>query len=77
MTVDLFTSSLVTMYGHSIEAALYCIYMLSYTLALITWITYFAKADIPSRTPTLEQMRRLQKALDYSAKKVESFPGTN
>jgi hypothetical protein len=76
MSVDLSTSSLLSLYGHTIEAALYSVSLMSYSLALITWITYFARPDIPSRTPTLEQLRRLQKALDYSAKKVESFRET-
>jgi hypothetical protein len=77
MSVDLFTASLTTIYGFKTGMLIGNISMLSYTMALITWITYFAKADVPSRTPTLEQMRRLQKALDYSAKKVESFRGTS
>jgi ABC-type transport system involved in multi-copper enzyme maturation permease subunit len=77
MSVDLFTSSLSATYGVAVFRALRDVSMLAYTLALITWVTYFVKPDISSRPPTLEQLRRLQKALDYSAKKVESFRGTN
>jgi len=77
MSVDLFTSSLGATYGVGVFGALRVVSMLAYTLALVTWVTYFAKPDATSRPPTLEQLRRLQKALDYSAKKVESFRGTN
>jgi hypothetical protein len=70
--VDLFTSSLTATYGLGVGVAIRHVSMLSYMLALITWITYFAKSDAPSRAPTIDQLRRLQKALDYSAKKVES-----
>jgi hypothetical protein len=77
MAVDLFTSSLSATYGIAVFSALRNVSMLAYSLALITWVTYFAKPDVSSRPPTLEQMRRLQKALDYSAKKVESFRGTD
>jgi hypothetical protein len=76
MAVDLFTSSLSAMYGLQVHDALRIVSMLGYTLGLVTWVTYFTQADSPSRTPTLEQMRRLQKALDYSEKKMESFRGT-
>jgi uncharacterized membrane protein YciS (DUF1049 family) len=76
MAVDLFTDSLVVMYGYSLASVLSVVLILGYTLALITWTTYFARADIPSRTPTLEQLRRLQKALDYTANKAESFRET-
>jgi hypothetical protein len=40
---------------------------------LITWLIYFAKADVIMRPPTLEELQRLQKALDYPVKKAESF----
>ena len=76
MSVDLFTASLSTAYGIAVFNALRNVSMLGYTLGLITWITYFALPDTPSHTPTLEQMRRLQKALDYTERKVESFRGT-
>ena len=72
MSVDLFTSSLAAMYGMELGLVIRALSMLSYTLALITWLIYFAKPDVPSRPPTVEQLRRLQKALDYSTKKVES-----
>lgn len=73
MAVDIFIASLGTTYGHAILFALNAIGMLGYSLALITWIIYFAMPDVPSRTPTLEQLKRLQKALDYTAEKAESY----
>jgi ABC-type transport system involved in multi-copper enzyme maturation permease subunit len=73
MSVDLFTSGLGATYGIGVLSALRDVSMLGYTLALVTWIIFFARPDIPSRTPTLEQLQRLQKALDYPAKKVDSF----
>jgi hypothetical protein len=76
MSVDLFTSSLVATYGVDMYKSLNVVTMLGYTLALTTWLVHFAKPDQPSRTPTLEQLQRLQKALDYPAKKVESFRQT-
>ena len=72
MAVDLFTSSLTATYGLAVGLAIRHVSMLGYSLALVTWITYFAKPDVPSRAPTVDQLRRLQKALDYSKKKVES-----
>jgi len=59
-----------------VTSALRSVAMLGYTLGLITWVTYFTLPDSPSRTPTIEQMRRLQKALDYSERKMESFRST-
>ncbi len=73
MSVDLFTSSLAALYGFGVGLAISKVAMLGYTLALITWLIYFFRPDIPFRTPTLEQLQRLQKALDYPAKKAESF----
>ena len=73
MSVDLVASNLQSVYGITIVKILGDVSMLGYTLALITWITYFSKSDNPSRPPTLDQMRRLKGALDYPAKKVESF----
>lgn len=76
MSVDLITSGLGTIYGYETLRALNIVAILAYSLALITWLIYFAKPDVPSRTPTLEQMKRLQKALDYTEEKVESFRET-
>jgi hypothetical protein len=76
MSVDIFTSSLSAGYGPVVTSALRSVAMLGYTLGLITWVTYFTLPDSPSRTPTIEQMRRLQKALDYSERKMESFRST-
>jgi hypothetical protein len=73
MSVDLFISSLVATYGVALYDSLNTIAMLSYSLALITWLVHFAKPDIVGNTPTLEQLRRLQKALDYPIEKVESL----
>jgi len=73
MSVGLFTDSLAAGYGLAIHDALREISILSYTLALVTWLIYFFRPDIPSRIPTFEQLQRLQKALDYPAEKVESF----
>lgn len=75
MSVDLFTSSLMAAYGALAIKSLDSVAMLAYTLGLITWLTYFAKSDVASNTPTLEEMRRLQMALDYSSKEVESCHG--
>jgi hypothetical protein len=73
MSVDIFKTSLSATYGVGIAAALNAVSMLGYMLALITWIIYFAAPDVPSRIPTLEQLKRLQKALDYTAVKAESY----
>ena len=73
MSVDLFTSSLGAMYGFATYVALNRVAMMSYSLALITWLIYFAKPDVRSHTATLEQLKRLQKALDYTEEKAESF----
>jgi len=75
MSVDLFTSSLMASYGTLAVRSLDSLSMFAYTLALITWVTYFAKPDVALHTPTLEEMMRLQTALDYSSKKVESCDG--
>ncbi len=75
MSVDLFASSLMASYGAMAVKSLNSVSMFAYTLALITWVNYFAKADVALRTPTLEEMRRLQTALDYPSKKVESCHG--
>ncbi len=72
MSVDIFTSSLSATYGYAISVALNAVIMLGYSLALITWIIYFAIPDTPSLVPTLEQLKRLQKALDYTAERAES-----
>lgn len=74
-SVDLFISSLAARYGSSTDKALGVIAMLSFTLALITWLIYFSLPDVQSKKPTLEQMRRLQKALDYTSSKVDSYRG--
>jgi ABC-type transport system involved in multi-copper enzyme maturation permease subunit len=73
ISVDIFIASLSATYGFAIAEALNAVSMLGYSLALITWIIYFAKPDIPFSPPTLEQLQRLRKALDYPAKKVEYF----
>ncbi len=73
MSVDIFTSSLSATYGYAISVALNAIIMLGYSLALTTWIIYFARPETPSRIPTLEQLKRLQKALDYTTEKAESY----
>jgi hypothetical protein len=75
MSVDLFISSVAAVYGMAIAVALRAPSMLAFSLALITWLVYFFRPDIPSRPPTLEQLKRLQKALDYPAQKAESFEG--
>jgi hypothetical protein len=74
-SVDIFISSLLAGYGLSWDQPIRAISMLSFTLALITWLTYFSLPDVQSKKPTLEQMRRLQKALDYTGAKVDSFHG--
>ena len=74
-SVDIFVSSLSAGYGVDIARSLNLISMLGFTLALITWLTYFSLPDVQSKKPTLEQMRRLQKALDYTGAKVDSFHG--
>ena len=73
MSVDLFVASLTPMYGHAVAVAVSNVSMLGYSLALITWLIYFFRPDIPFCTPTLEQLQRLQKALDYPVRKVESL----
>lgn len=75
-SVDLFAASLMAAYGTLAASALGTVSMLGYSLALITWITYFAVPDVKVDTPTLEQVRRLQRALDYAPEKVESCHGT-
>jgi hypothetical protein len=76
ISVDLFTSSLIASYGESAAIALRNIAMLSYTLGLITWLTYFTFPDVTFNIPTLEQMRRLQMSLDSAALEVESSRST-
>jgi len=76
MSVDLFISSLVAMYGFRAGLAMNNVSMLGYTLALFTWLIYFFRTDVPFRTPTLDELKRLQKALDYSERKAESFRDT-
>jgi hypothetical protein len=71
MSVDLFTSSLSAGYGEAAIAALVNVSMLSYTLGLVTWLIYFAIPDVDCNNPTLEQMRRMQRALDSAGRKVE------
>jgi len=70
MSVDIFTASAIAGHGPMAAIALRKVGMLSYTLGLITWINYFAIPDLASKSPSLEQMRRLQKALDSVEKKV-------
>lgn len=75
MSVDLFTSSLMTAYGIMTVKSLSTVSMMSYGLALITWLTYFMKPDVALNTPTLEEMKRLRMALDCSSNEVESCSG--
>ena len=77
MSVDIFIASFSATYGYAISVALNAVIMLGYSLALITWVVYFAKPDVTLRTPTLEQLQRLQKALDYPVKKAESLRECN
>lgn len=72
-SVDIFAYTMIATYGYGIVAVINVVSMLAFTLTLITWIIYFARPDIPSRTPTLDQLKRLQKALDYTAGKAESY----
>jgi len=73
MSVDLFLSSLFASYGIALADASWNLSMLAYSLALVTWTIYFYGPDIHSRIPTLEQLHRLQDALDYPEKKAESL----
>jgi len=73
MSVNIFIASISATYGIAIAAALNAVSMLGYTLALITWIIYFAVSDAPSRTATLEQLKRLKEALAYTAQNAESY----
>jgi hypothetical protein len=73
MSVDLVASSLQSVYAYAVCEVLGVVSMLAYTLALITWIAYFSKPDNPSHALTLDEMRRLQGALDYPSEKAESF----
>ena len=73
MAVDLFTASLGAIYGFGAYTSLNLVVMLGYTLALVTWIIYFAKPDKSSRTPTLEELKRLRRAVDYTSERAESF----
>ncbi len=77
MSVDLFTSSLASLYGFEMGIAMCSVAMLGYTLALVTWIVYFARPDTPFRSLTLEELQSIRKALDYPAKKAESFRECN
>jgi hypothetical protein len=76
MSVDLFVSSVSLMYGYAMGVTLTKISMLSYSLALITWLIYFSKPDVPSPTLTLEQVKRLQNALNSKTSESESTPAT-
>jgi hypothetical protein len=71
MSVDLFTSSLTAGYGEAAVRALVNVSLLSYTLGLITWLIYFFIPDVNGNNPTLEQMQRMQRALDSAGRKVE------
>lgn len=75
ISVDIIKASLGAAYGFAMFHALNAFAMIGYSVALTIWIIYFARPDAPSRTPTLEQLKRLQKALDYSVEKSEPFPG--
>jgi len=76
MSVDLFSSCLSAQYGSSVMNALDIVSMLGYSLALVTWLVYFTKPDVPPRAPSMEQLQRFQEALDYPTRKVESFRKT-
>jgi hypothetical protein len=71
MSVDLFTSSFTAGYGEAAVRALVTVALLSYTLALVTWLIYFAIPDVNCNNPTFEQMQRMQRALDSAGRKVE------
>lgn len=73
LAVDLFISSLSAMYGTATLHRIGWASMLGYSLALITWLRYMFTADAASQTATLDELERLQKALDYPAAKAESF----
>jgi hypothetical protein len=76
MSVDLFTASLSATYGLAVVNALRSVSMLGYSLALITWVIYFAKTSVVFCSPTIEQLKRLRKALDCNVEKAESFQQT-
>jgi ABC-type transport system involved in multi-copper enzyme maturation permease subunit len=76
MSVDLFVASLSVMYGSAAANALRSVSMLGYSLSLIVWLNYFAKPEISPLTPSLEQLKSLRTALDYPARKAESFRET-
>jgi hypothetical protein len=73
MAVGLFTAGLASIYGSSVSMIVQIVDMLAFSLGLITWIIYFCIPDTPTQKPTLEQARRLQKALDSTQKKMESL----
>jgi len=76
MSVDLFSASLSAQYGSSVIYALNMVTMLGYSLALVAWLVYFTKPDVPPRALSMEQLQRFQEALDYPTRKVESFRKT-
>jgi hypothetical protein len=76
MAVDLFAASLSAHYGPNVADALSTVTMLGYSLAVITWLLYFAKPEAPGRALSMEQLRDFQEALDYPTRKVESFRKT-
>lgn len=73
LSVDLFASILQTSYGTPMARSISWVSMLGYSVALITWVRYTFAPDIASQTATLDELQRLQKALDYPAAKAESF----
>jgi hypothetical protein len=72
-SVDIFAYTMIATYGYGIAAGISVVSMLAFTLTLITWMIYFARPEVPSRAPSLEQLKRLQKALDYTSAKAESY----
>ena len=73
ISVDLFASSLMAINDIAVAQVLNVVTMLSFTLALITWIIYFCKEDVSVTVPSLEQLRRLQKSLEYATERMESI----
>jgi hypothetical protein len=73
LSVDLIASILGARYGVPMARSIGWISMLGYTLALFTWLSYTFTPDTASQTATLDELQRLQKALDYPAAKAESF----
>ncbi len=72
MSIDMVDSSLLAAYGRSAAGVFGVISMLGYSLALITWLMYYLRIDLPRRVPTLQELRRLHRALESSPERIES-----